>query len=129
LSLLVLAVVTDLALTGTVSLHTIGWSAFKSTLFLSGSLLPGIWGTPKVVRRLARTGIQNIKLAVGCIFAFLLAWLANLAGLAAIVGAFAAGVIQNDFFDKEMEGLSLRELLTPLESLVVPCSLSGLAFR
>jgi Kef-type K+ transport system membrane component KefB len=39
---------------------------------------------------------------------------------AAIVGAFAAGVILNDFFDKEMQGLSLRELLTPLESLVVP---------
>jgi Kef-type K+ transport system membrane component KefB len=36
------------------------------------------------------------------------------------VGAFAAGVVLNDFFDKEMEGRSLRELLTPLESLVVP---------
>jgi len=120
LSLLVLAIVTDLALTGTVSLSSVGWSAFKSTLFLAGSLLLGIWGTPKVVRRLARAGIQNVKVVIGCIFAFLLAWLANLAGLAAIVGAFAAGVILNDFFDKEIEGLSLRELLTPLESLVVP---------
>jgi Kef-type K+ transport system membrane component KefB len=120
LSLLVLAVVTDLAVTGTVSLRSVGWSAFKSTLFLTGSLLVGIWGTPKVVRRLARTGMQNLKLVVGCIFAFFLAWLADVAGLAAIVGAFAAGVILNDFFDTEMEGLSLRELLTPLESLVVP---------
>ena len=120
LSLLVLAVVTDLALTGTLSLRSVGWSAFKSTAFLTGSLLVGIWGTPRVVRRLARAGIQNVKLVLGCIFAFFLAWLANLAGLAAIVGAFAAGVILNDFFDKEMEGHSLRELLTPLESLVVP---------
>jgi Kef-type K+ transport system membrane component KefB len=120
LSLLVLAVVTDLAITGTVSLRNVGWSAFKSTLFLAVSLLVGIWGTPKVVRRLARTGMQNLKLVVGCLFAFFLAWLANVAGLAAIVGAFAAGVILNDFFDKEMQGLSLRELLTPLESLIVP---------
>lgn len=120
LSLLVLAVVTDLALTGTLSLGSMGWSAFKSTLFLTGSLLVGIWGTPRVVRRLARAGIRNVKLVLGCVFAFFLAWLANVAGLAAIVGAFAAGMILNDFFDKEMEGLSLRELLTPLESLVVP---------
>lgn len=120
LSLLVLAVVTDLALTGTLSLRSVGWSAFKATLFLTGSLLVGIWGTPRVVRRLARAGIQNVKLVLGCIFAFFLAWLANVVGLAAIVGAFAAGVILNDFFDKEVEGLSLRELLSPLESLVVP---------
>jgi Kef-type K+ transport system membrane component KefB len=120
LSLLVLAVVTDLALMGTVSLRSVGWSAFKSTLFLTGSLLVGIWVMPKVVHRLARTGIQNVKLVFGCIFAFLLAWLANFAGLAPMVGAFSAGVILNDSFDKEMEGHSLRELLTPLESLVVP---------
>jgi Kef-type K+ transport system membrane component KefB len=120
LSLLVLAVVTDLATTGTVGLGSIGWSVFKSVLFLTGSLAVGIWGTPSVARRLAGTGIQNIKLTLGCIFAFFLAWLAHAAGLATIVGAFAAGVILNDFFDKEMEGLSLRELLTPLEFLVVP---------
>jgi Kef-type K+ transport system membrane component KefB len=40
--------------------------------------------------------------------------------LAPIVGAFAAGMILKEFFDKEMEGQSLRELLSPLESLVVP---------
>jgi hypothetical protein len=43
-------------------------------------------------------------------FAFLLAWLANQAGLAIIVGAFAAGMILNDFFDKELEGESLHHL-------------------
>lgn len=120
LSLLVLAVVTDLAITGTVSLESVGWSAFKSTLFLVGSLLIGIWGTPKLVRRLARTGIHEVKLVLGCIFAFFLAWLAHAAGLAPMIGAFAAGVILNDFFDKEIQGLSLREQLTPVESLVVP---------
>jgi Kef-type K+ transport system membrane component KefB len=31
-----------------------------------------------------------------------------------------AEVILNDVFDKEMEGLSLRELLSPVESLIVP---------
>jgi len=37
-----------------------------------------------------------------------------------IVGAFAAGMVLNSFFDREIEGASLHELLSPLESLVVP---------
>jgi Kef-type K+ transport system membrane component KefB len=120
LSLIVLAVVSALALTGTVSVWSIGWTTAKAALFLAGSLSIGIWITPKIVRRLAGAGIHNVKLLAGWIFAFFLAWLANGAGLATIVGAFAAGIILNDFFDKEMEGLSLRELLSPVESLVVP---------
>jgi Kef-type K+ transport system membrane component KefB len=120
LSLIVLAVVTGLVLTGSISLASIAWTTTKSTLFLSGSILVGVWITPWFTRRLARAGLQSVKLVAGCIFAFLLAWLSNAAGLAAIVGAFAAGVILNDFFDKEMAGQSLRELLSPVESLIVP---------
>jgi Kef-type K+ transport system membrane component KefB len=120
LSLIVLAVVSALALTGTVSVWSIGWTTAKAALFLGGSLSIGIWITPWVARKLAGAGIHNVKLLAGWIFAFFLAWLANGAGLAAIVGAFAAGVILNDIFDREMEGLSLRELLSPVESLIVP---------
>jgi Kef-type K+ transport system membrane component KefB len=120
LGLIVLAVVTGLAVTGTISPWSIGWTTAKATLFLVGSLVLGIWVAPWFVRRLARASLQNMKLIFGCVFAFVLAWLANAAGLATVVGAFAAGVILNHFFDREMAGLSLRELLTPLESLIVP---------
>jgi Kef-type K+ transport system membrane component KefB len=120
LSLIVLAVVSALAVTGTVSVWSIGWTTAKAALFLGGSLSIGIWITPRVARKLANAGIHNVKVLTGWIFAFFLAWLASQAGLAAIVGAFAAGVILNEIFDKEMEGLSLRELLSPVESLIVP---------
>jgi Kef-type K+ transport system membrane component KefB len=120
LSLIVLAVVSALALTGKISVWSIGWTATKATVFLAGSLWIGIRVTPWVVQRLARAGIHNVKLLAGWIFAFFLAWLANGAGLATIVGAFAAGMILNDFFDREMGGQSLQELLSPVESLVVP---------
>jgi Kef-type K+ transport system membrane component KefB len=43
-----------------------------------------------------------------------------LAGLATIIGAFAAGLILEHFFDKELQGSSLRDMLSPLESLIVP---------
>jgi Kef-type K+ transport system membrane component KefB len=120
LSLIVLAVVSGLAVTGTVSVLEIGRITLVAALFLVGSLGIGIWLTPKLVRRLSGAGIHNLKLLFGLGFAFLLAWLASLAGLATIVGAFAAGMILNDFFDTELEGESLHKLLSPVESLVVP---------
>jgi Kef-type K+ transport system membrane component KefB len=120
LSLIVLAIVSALALTGAVSAWNIGWTTAKAALFLGGSLSLGIWITPWIARRLARAGIHHVKLLAGWICAFFFAWLATVAGLAAIVGAFAAGVILNEIFDREIEGLSLRELLSPAESLIVP---------
>jgi Kef-type K+ transport system membrane component KefB len=120
LSLIVLAVVSGLALTGAINVLSIAAITAKASLFLVVSLSAGIWITPRIVPRLAHAGILNVKLLAGCIFAFFLAWLADRAGLATIVGAFAAGMILNDFFDKELEGQPLRELLSPLESLVVP---------
>lgn len=120
LCLIVLAVVSGLSVTGHISFASIALTTGKAALFLVASLGVGIWLTPKLVRRLAPLGVQNLKLLFGISFAFLLAWLANVAELATIVGAFAAGMVLNSFFDREVEGASLHELLSPVESLVVP---------
>lgn len=120
LCLIVLAVVSGLAVTGKISVGSIAAITGKAGLFLVASLGIGIWFVPKLVRRLARYGVHNLKLLFGVSFALLLSWLANVAELATIVGAFAAGMILNSFFDKEVEGISLHDLLTPIESLVVP---------
>jgi Kef-type K+ transport system membrane component KefB len=120
LCLIVLAVVSGLAVTGTISVSSFAITTAKAALFLVASLGIGIWLTPKLVRRLTHAGVSNLKLLFGVSFALLLAWLANVAQLATIVGAFAAGMILNSFFDREVEGASLHELLSPIESLVVP---------
>ncbi len=120
LCLIVLAVVSGLAVTGQISVPSIALTTAKAAIFLVASLGIGIWLTPKLVRRISVLGIQNLKLLFGISFAFLLSWLANVAELATIVGAFAAGMVLNSFFDREVEGISLHELLSPIESLVVP---------
>jgi len=120
LCLIVLAVVSGLAVTGTISVASIAITTGKAALFLVASLGIGIWLTPKLVRRLATFGVRNLKLLFGVSFAFLLAWLASVSELATIVGAFAAGMVLNSFFDREVEGATLHELLAPVESLVVP---------
>jgi Kef-type K+ transport system membrane component KefB len=120
LCLIVLAVVSGLAVTGRISLTAIAITTGKAALFLVGALGIGIWLTPKLVRRLTNFGISNLKLLFGVSFALFLAWLANRSQLATIVGAFAAGMILNSFFDREVEGVSLHDLLSPIESLIVP---------
>ncbi len=120
LGLLVLAIVTALIVQGSVSLVNIFGITLKAVLFLAGSIGIGMWVTPMIVRRLARLQIENVKLIFGVGFAFVLSWLANLAGLATIIGAFAAGLILERFFDKELGGFSLRDMLSPVESLIVP---------
>lgn len=121
LGLIVLAVVSGLVVTGTISLWSVTAITLKSTLFLAGSIGLGLWVTPRLVRRMARLEIENLKLLFGLGFAFVLSWLANRVGLATIVGAFAAGLVLEEFFFDELEQQhSLRDLLSPLESLIVP---------
>jgi Kef-type K+ transport system membrane component KefB len=120
LSLIVLAVVSSLALSGTVSVWSISRTTLLAAGFLAGSFSVGLRITPKLLRSLAGIGIHNLNLIFGLMFALFLAWLADIAGLSTIVGAFAAGMILNNFFEDQEEGQVLREQLSPIESLVVP---------
>jgi Kef-type K+ transport system membrane component KefB len=121
LGLLVLAVVTALVVEGTVNPWGILATTVKAVVFLFGSIVLGLWLTPRLVPRIRRVGFRNVRLLFGLGLAFVLSWLATRMGLATIIGAFAAGLILERFFTQELEDEhSLREVLSPLESLVVP---------
>jgi len=120
LGLVILAVVSGLVVSGTISVASVSLITFKAVVFLVLSIGLGMWLTPRLVRQMKRMDIENLKLLFGLGMAFVLSWLANLVGLATIVGAFAAGLVLEEFFLNELRGHSLRDLLSPLESLIVP---------
>ena len=89
--------------------------------FLVGAIVVGLTVVPKLLRKIAVLRTHGIMLISALLFCFLLSYLANLAGLATIVGAFAAGLILEEVhFTEFREERHLHELLTPVTTFLVP---------
>lgn len=89
--------------------------------FLVASIVIGLVFVPRILSKLAVLRTHGVMLVSALLFCFLLSYLANLAGLAAIVGAFAAGLILEEVhFTEFREKKSLHELLTPVTTFLVP---------
>jgi Kef-type K+ transport system membrane component KefB len=127
LGLVILAVVTGIigaADQGTeLALSEVALTLFKAVAFLVGSLVIGLWLSPRMFHLASLLKARMVLLAFGLGFCFGLAWLADYIGLAPIVGAFAAGLILEDvhfkdFKDKEQH--NLEELVNPISYFLVP---------
>jgi Kef-type K+ transport system membrane component KefB len=125
--LVILAVVTGIIGAGnngaTLSYAAIGAVVVKASLFLFGSLLLGVYLSPRLFSLASKLQASGVLLALGLAFCFVLAWLANLIGLAPIVGAFAAGLVledlhYRDFVDRGEH--TLDQLVEPIASFLVP---------
>ncbi len=94
LGLIVLAVVSAIVTSGAVSLGTVSWIFIKSVLFLVGAIGVGHLLASRIGKLFSRinAGI-GMKFALVISFCLIFAYLAELIGLAAIVGAFAAGLV------------------------------------
>jgi Kef-type K+ transport system membrane component KefB len=125
--LVILAVVTGIIASanagGTASLAAVGLVILKATVFLVGSLWLGTRLSPRVFFWASKLNATGALLAAGLVFCFALAWVADVIGLAPIVGAFAAGLVleevhYRDFADRGER--SLHELIEPIASFLVP---------
>ena len=90
--------------------------------FLAAALTLGRLATPQLFRLANRFRSQQVLLPAGMGFAFLLAWLGSLAGLAAIVGAYAAGLILEPAHIQILEERELCRLDQLVQPLVVVLS-------
>jgi Kef-type K+ transport system membrane component KefB len=127
LGLVILAVITGLIATAGSGAPFSYWSIaaplLKAAAFLLGALLVGVLLSRRLFRLASRLRARGVLLAIGLSFCFVLSWLANVIGLAAIVGAFAAGLILEDTHYREFVGRGergLEELVHPISSFMAP---------
>jgi Kef-type K+ transport system membrane component KefB len=94
----------------------------KALGFLVGSLALGRLLAPRLFRTAARLRGKGVVFTSALLTCFALAWMAELAGLAPIVGAFAAGLVLEGvpFGELLPEGESIEHLLLPLSAVLVP---------
>jgi Kef-type K+ transport system membrane component KefB len=125
LGLIVLAIVTGIVTSGTVEVSTIGLIFLKAIAFLGAVVFFGLKFLKKNVAFFARLDQSNVKLLYPFGLLMILAWLADLIGLATIVGAFAAGLIieEEHFFadhESRREGHSVESIIAPIEGIFAP---------
>jgi len=124
LGLIVLAVVSSVA-RGHVNLWEIVLVASLATAF---TVVMAIWGTTAVKRVLpifgSRARADEAEFHIALVFLFAMALLAQYTGVAAIVGAFLAGLALSDSSDARM-----RTLTRGVSELLVPFFLAGIGLH
>lgn len=116
LGLVILAVVTGLVQTGAFSPITVGLILAKALVFLVLAVALGIRFTPTLLAWVGKMRARGSLIVYAVLFCVLLAALSERIGLAAIIGAFAAGLI----LAKTEPRARIEEQLKPVADLFVP---------
>src|SRR6266851_1533636 len=101
----------------------IGVTVSKAVVFVVGAIALGSLLSPRLFRIAARLRARGVLVAVGLSFCFVLSWLADVVGLAPIVGAFAAGLVLEEVHSREFTGRgerALDQLIEPIAHFLVP---------
>lgn len=115
LGLVILAVVSGLVQSGSVSTIEVAWIIAKAVLFLCGSIWLGRKVSPWTSRWLARVdNSQSMLFAQVLATALFLSWLAHAVGLAPIIGAFAAGLLYEPAFLVDFQSPQIVKEIQPL---------------
>jgi Kef-type K+ transport system membrane component KefB len=125
LGLLMLSIVSGIVVSGGVEITEILLVIFLATVFLVSAVLIGPYFLRIVIRYLCKLDLVEAKMFTSYFFVMVLAWLANLVGLATIVGAFTAGLVLQESYFKSCRILpnksyTIKDLIMPLEVILVP---------
>ena len=100
---------------GGLSYTAVGVILAKALLFLGGALVLGVIVSPRLLALARRRPGSGVLLTGALVFCFVLASVASTVGLAAIVGAYAAGLVLEDTPERQ-----LKQLVRPIGALLVP---------
>jgi len=123
LGLVILAVVSGIVASGGVSIGEIARISLLSALFLGVVILFGERLVKAMVPVMEALDRRHLRLLFPLALAFGLSWLANQIELAAIVGAFAAGLILNEKQFPKLSGehaIEIAQMIHPLEAIFAP---------
>ena len=113
--LLILAIVSALA-AGALDPGALALKAGLAIGFLVVALIIGVRFAPRVLDVLSRARVRGLLVAVAVAFTLLMAYMAEITGLAGIVGAFAAGLI----LAQTRQQAALHERIRTLGDVFVP---------
>jgi len=116
LGLIILAVVTGVAETGAVSIPGVALLAAKAVAFLVAAIMVGIRLAPTIIGWINLMKARGTLIVYSVVFAVTLAALADLIGLATIIGAFAAGLVLATTERRE----HIEDRIKPVADLLVP---------
>jgi len=116
LGLVILAVVTGLAQTGTFSVAGAGLILVKAVAFLAIAIALGIRFSPTLLAWVGLMKVRGSLIVYAVFFCVLLAAVSERIGLAAIVGAFAAGLI----LARTERRAHIEDQIKPVADLFVP---------
>jgi Kef-type K+ transport system membrane component KefB len=125
LGLIILAIVSGIVIAAETGAALAVGSLVKITVIAVGFLVVaitlGVMLMPRLMGVFARMRTHGIMLISSLLFCFVLSIIANLVGLATIVGAFAAGLILDEVHFKEFnQNKTLANLLKPITTVFVP---------
>jgi Kef-type K+ transport system membrane component KefB len=116
LGVVVLSVVAGIAKGGSLEWGEVARIVLSSLGFLVGAIVVGNWFMPVFLRTVRWLRTRGDLLTASLVFAFSLAWIAEQVGSAAIIGAFAAGLVLADT-DKRQD---LERQLRPVTDFFLP---------
>ncbi|MGH9866975.1 MAG: cation:proton antiporter [Candidatus Polarisedimenticolia bacterium] len=121
LGLILLAVVSGIVTSGGITVWEVARITLVSIAFLGGAIVLGPKLLKYLVPQLAKLRVKGMKLITAMTFCFGMAWLADALGLAPIVGAFAAGLVFEEWVVEPFRATEpLHTMLAPLSTLLVP---------
>ena len=125
MGLLILAVVSNMIISAETGAEfnavTILTTALYSILFLVLAVFLGMRYVSKLFHVFTKMRIQGMLLIASLLFCFVLSILANLVGLATIIGASVAGLIlEESHFKGFKDSIRLEQYLKPIASIFVP---------
>lgn len=120
LGLIILSIVSGIIISGSVSIGTVVYTSVTSFAFLFISIIIGLKAAPLIGKKVSGMRVEGMKIVTAFLFLFTMAYLADMMGLAMIVGAFAAGLVLDDVSFVNKKEHHIEVLVKPLYCIFVP---------